>query len=178
MPDRDPRRTAGMLQMGARILLIPGWVIAIGVLLKGYVDIGDGFSAGVIASLVVLLQGLAYGADELERMAISKYAPVMSFVGLALALATAFVPVLLGDPVFTHWPPVGDYATHFGVLEFITPVLFDIGVFLIVYGFSVGALMAVARAEIRQARLRERARLARRHDIEEAIHADSTETSS
>jgi len=175
MPDHDPRRNAGMLQSAARLLLIPGWVIAISMTLKGYVDIGDGFSGGVIAALVMLLQGLAFGADELERIWVVRYAPVLSFVGLALALATAFTPLLFGEPLFTHWPPMNEPAVHFGVLEFITPVLFDIGVFLVVYGFGVGILTAVARAEVRQARLRERARQQRRHDVEHAIHTETPE---
>jgi multisubunit Na+/H+ antiporter MnhB subunit len=178
MPATDKRRNAGMLQSGARILLVPGWVIAIGMMLKGYVDIGDGFSGGVIAALVVLLQGLAFGADELDRMPIARFAPVLSFAGLALALTTVFSPLVFGKPLFLHWPPITEKAAHFGVLEFITPVLFDIGVFLVVYGFSVGVVTAVARAEVRQARLRERARQQRRHvDVERAIHVDHTEVS-
>lgn len=175
MPKSGKHHNAGMLQSAARILLVPGWVIAIGMMLKGYVDIGDGFSGGVIAALVILLQGLAFGADELERIPVARYAPVISFVGLGLVLAVAFTPLLFGDPLFLHWPRINDHAFHFGALEFITPVAFDIGVFLIVYGFSVGAVMAVARAETRQARLRERARQQRRRDIERAIHAGEPE---
>lgn len=175
MPATKDPANAGMLQAAARILLIPGWVIAIGVMLKGYVDIGDGFSGGVIAALVVLLQGLAFGADELDRMPASRYASVLSFLGLGLVLVVAFTPLLFGEELFTHWPPLNDKAYHFGALEFITPVIFDIGVFMIVYGFSVGALTAVARTEVRQARLRERARQQRRHDVEQSIHTDNTE---
>lgn len=158
MPMRDPRKQAGMLPSGARILLIPCWIVALAVMLHGYADVGDGFSAGVIASLGVLLQGLAFGADEFDRMAASRVAPILSFVGLGLALLTAFLPLLLGDPLFTHWPGPNEHVVHFGVLEFITPVLFDIGVFLIVYGFCVGGLHAIAREEFRQAKLRNRLR--------------------
>lgn len=175
MPKSGKHHNAGMLQSAARILLVPGWVIAIGMMLKGYVDIGDGFSGGVIAALVILLQGLAFGADELERMPVARYAPVLSFVGLGIVLAVAFTPLLFGDPLFLHWPRINEHAYHVGALEFITPVAFDIGVFLIVYGFSVGAVMAVARAETRQIRLRERARQQRRRDVERAVHAGETE---
>ena len=171
---RKARPNAGMLQAAARILLVPGFMIAIGLTLKGYVDIGDGFSGGVIAALVVLLQGLAFGADELEQMLASRYASVISFLGLALVLVVAFTPMVFGNPLFTHWPPINAKAYHFGALEFITPVVFDIGVFMIVYGFAVGALTSVARAEVRQARLRERARQQRRHDVERSLHVDST----
>jgi hypothetical protein len=72
--------------------------------------------------------------------------------------------------LLTHWPLVGDKAGHFGRLEFITPVLFDIGVFLVVFGFCVGVLGAIARAQQRV--LRDRARydqaLQRRAECREA----------
>jgi multisubunit Na+/H+ antiporter MnhB subunit len=161
MPMQHYRTHAGMLQSAARILLVPSFVVAIAIMFKGYADVGDGFSAGVIAALGALLQGLAFGAEELDRIPVIRYASVGTFIGLTLALCVAFVPVLMGEPIFLHWPRAGDEAEHFGVLEFITPVLFDIGVFLVVYGFCVGAVHAIAREQVRQMRVRERARKAR-----------------
>jgi hypothetical protein len=70
-------------------------------------------------------------------------------MGLALALAVALVPVLRGLPILTHWPPPGAPVVHFGTIETITAVLFDIGVFLLVVGFSVTGLSLLARAEDR-----------------------------
>lgn len=147
---------AGMLQTGARVLLVPGWIIAIAMTLKGYADIGDGFSGGVIAALVVLVQGLAFGAEELEKMTIARIAPMLSIIGLTLAYVVAFLPTLFGYPIMTHFPRMNQPAIHFGVLEIISPVAFDIAVFMVVYGFCVGAAMAVARAETRQARILQR----------------------
>lgn len=176
MPAHDPRKHAGMLASGARILLLPCWIIAIAIMLHGYADVGDGFSAGVIASLGVLLQGLAFGAEELDRMVISRVAPALSFVGLGLALLTAFVPLLFGEELFTHWPGIDGHAVHFGVLEFITPVVFDIGVFLIVYGFCVGGLHAVAREEVRHAKMRDRARFVGSNFDEKPLAAEEEKT--
>ena len=156
MPMKDYRRSAGMLQSGARILLVPTYLVALAVMFKGYADVGDGFSAGVIAALGALLQGLAFGAEELDRIPLIRYASVGAFIGLPLALGVAFVPVLFGHPIFLHWPRAGEEVAHFGILEFITPVLFDIGVFLIVYGFCVGAVHAIAREQERQVRDRQR----------------------
>lgn len=160
MPQQSPDKPVlgGMIQTMARLLLIPGWIIALALMLKGYVDIGDGFSAGVIAALVVVTQGLAFGAEEMERMVLARMAPMLAFIGLGIAYAVAFVPVLFGKPIMYHWPPMNEPAVHFGVLEFITPVLFDFAVFLVVYGFCVGAMMAVSRAELRHQRLIRRAR--------------------
>ncbi len=159
--------TTEMTRMTSRILLLPILMVAIGVLIKGYADVGDGFSAGVIASLGIVLQAVAFGAAEFDRLPLVRYAPLATFAGLFLALAVAFTPVLLGDPIFLHRPEAGEPATHFGALEFITPVLFDIGVFLIVIGFCVGTLGAVARETIRRERDEDAAtqrRLAARHE--------------
>lgn len=161
MRDSKSQMHVGMLATGARIVLIPCWMMAIAIMLKGYADVGDGFSAGVIAALGVLLQGLAFGADELDRITVSRIAPILSFVGLFLALLVAFAPLFFGLDLFTHWPGMNEEVAHFGALEFMTPVAFDIGVFLIVYGFCVGGMHAIAREEVRQAKARGRARSAR-----------------
>jgi multisubunit Na+/H+ antiporter MnhB subunit len=149
--------TSVMTRSAARILLLPLWMVAFAVLIKGYVDIGDGFSAGVIASLALIIQGIAYGADEYERLPLVRLAPLLTLAGLFLALLVAFVPVLFGDPVFLHRPEAGHHVRHIGSLELITPVLFDIGVFLVVIGCCVGTLGAVARESVRRERERERA---------------------
>lgn len=158
MPEKQSHLLGGPLQTGARVLLVPGFIVAIGMMLKGYADVGDGFSAGVIAALVIITQGLAFGSEELENIAAARLAPMLGFIGLGIAYAVVFLPVLFGYPMLTHFPRMNHHVTHFGVLEFITPVLFDIGVFLVVYGFCVGAMMAVSRAEVRHHRLIRRAR--------------------
>jgi multisubunit Na+/H+ antiporter MnhB subunit len=136
----------------ARLLFLPLLMVAFAVLVKGYADIGDGFSAGVIASLAFILQGVAFGAQEFVRLPLARFAPIGAFLGLALALAVAFGPVVLGDEILRHYPEAGEEAVHFGALEFITPVLFDVGVFLIVVGFCVGCLGAIGREAARRDR--------------------------
>ena len=141
--------TTVLTQVVARLLFLPGLLIAIGVMIKGYADTGDGFSAGVIAALVVGLQLMAFGANELERLPLVRFAPAGTFLGVFIALLTAFVPAIRGEPLFTHWPPSGDEVIHFGTLEIITAVAFDVGVFFVVFGFGVGVIGAIARAEAR-----------------------------
>lgn len=148
----------GMIKTGARVFLVPGWVLALAILLKGYADIGDGFAAGVIAALVVVLQGIAFGAEELERIWVARMAPLMSLIGLLLAYTVAFIPTFFGYPILTHFPRMNHHVIHFGPLEFITPVVFDIAVFLVVYGFCVGAMLTLARAEVRHQRVLQRLR--------------------
>ncbi len=141
-----------MTRSASRILLLPTFLIAFAVMIKGYADIGDGFSAGVIASLGIILQGVAFGADEFDRLPLVRYAPLAAVAGVFLSLCVVFAPVIVGEPVFTHWPLAGDEAVHFGALEFITPLVFDVGVFLVVFGFCVGSVSSIARALQRQER--------------------------
>ncbi len=136
----------------ARLLLPPLLMVSFAILIKGYADIGDGFSAGVVAGLAFVLQAIVFGPDEFDRLPLVRFASIGAFIGLLLALSVAFAPVLTGDPIFLHRPGAGEPVVHFGTLEFITPVLFDIGVYLIVLGFCVGALSAIGRESQRRAR--------------------------
>lgn len=136
-----------MTQTIARLLFLPSVMTALAVLVKGYSDVGDGFNAGVIAALAFLLQYVAFGYEEAKAKLRTKYLPAVGFAsGLLLALATAFVPLLLGYPIFRHFPDPGAEVVHFGTFEIITAVAFDVGVFLMVFGFAVGSIDIVARA--------------------------------
>ena len=133
-----------LTQAICRLLLPASIMVALAIMVKGYADTGDGFSAGLIVSLGVLIQYVAFGQKLPGQMVIVRKANTLSRVGLLLALSVAFIPVLFGKPVLTHWPPSGEHATHLGALEFITPVAFDIGVFLLVIGFAVSVVNLIA----------------------------------
>jgi multisubunit Na+/H+ antiporter MnhB subunit len=143
--------TTVLSQAIGRLLLLPTIIVAIAVLVKGYSSAGDGFSAGVIAATGVLIQYIVFGYRESERsFPILRFAPAVSLAGLLIALLTVFVPVALGDPILTHYPRPGEHVIHFGSLEFLTAVLFDVAVFLVVFGFIVTAVSMVARAAERK----------------------------
>ena len=130
-----------MIRTIARLILLPTLVTALAFVVKGYASAGDGFSAGVVAGTAVVLQFLAFGQRELAtRFPLLHYAPWLTFGGLLLGLATAFVPLLFGDPILTHYPRPDEYVPHLGLLALHTPVLFDVAVFLIVFGFIVSVL--------------------------------------
>jgi multicomponent Na+:H+ antiporter subunit B len=130
----------------ARLLLPPGLVVATAIIVKGYADVGDGFSAGVIVALAVSLQYLALGPRGAEAtLPILRRAPAVAVAGLLLALAVAFVPVLSGRPLLAHLPPPGKKPVTIGTLELITAVVFDVGVFLLVVGVLVVLVHQLAR---------------------------------
>ena len=103
-----------MTRFGVRLLLLPSWMIAFAILIKGYGDTGDGFSAGVVASLGVLLQYLVFGVEPIDNMPVVRYTRQLSAIGLLLALAVTFTPLLWGETVLTHSPDVGEPAVHVG----------------------------------------------------------------
>jgi multisubunit Na+/H+ antiporter MnhB subunit len=74
-----------------------------------------------------------------------RHAPVLAAAGLLLGLAVGFVPVLLGEPPFTHYPRPGEHVVQIGTLELTTAVAFDVGVFLLVAGALVEVVHQLAR---------------------------------
>ncbi|CAN5744671.1 hypothetical protein BH24ACT22_BH24ACT22_17280 [soil metagenome] len=137
--------TSVMTRVVARMLLMPTMVTAAAILVKGYVEPGDGFSAGVIASLGILMQYLAFGREQTEKLLPLRGIGYGAFVGLLVTLAVAFRPLLVGDPLMTHWPPPEGHVIHVGTLEILTAVSFDIGIFLLVVGYGTGTISLIAR---------------------------------
>jgi multicomponent Na+:H+ antiporter subunit B len=130
----------------ARLLLAPALMVAFAILVKGYVDVGDGFSAAVVVVLAVALQYLVLGAQRAEaEIPLLRHAPRLAVAGLLIALAAGFFPLLFGDPLFSHEPGVGERPVRVGRLELMTPVLFDVGVFLLVAGALIALVHHLAQ---------------------------------
>jgi len=152
--DSGPPGTSGsarpaaraVTQEVARLLYLPTFVVAAAILVKGFVQTGDGFSAAVVCAMGVLLRYLAFGHEEAKRLPAVRHATAIAFSGLFVALGVAGAPLLLGDAILTHYPASGTEPIHLGTLELMSAVLFDIGVFLLVFGFSVGVVSFFARA--------------------------------
>lgn len=136
--------TSVLTRMVARGLLAPTLVVATAILVKGYADVGDGFAAGVVAALGILLQYLAFGRDEVAAALPIHRAPAVALAGLAIGVVVLTMPMLLGGAPLEHWPPPGQEPIHIGSLELISAVAFDVGVFLLVVGSAVAIIDALA----------------------------------
>lgn len=135
-----------VLDVIAPRLLGPAVMVAAAIIVKGYTDVGDGFSAGVIVALAISLRYITFGPRRAElSLPILRHAPVVAAGGLLLALAVGFLPVVAGDPPFTHRPGPGEDVVKLGTLELISAVAFDIGVFLLVCGVLVTLVHQLAR---------------------------------
>ena len=110
-----------LLRVVARLLWGPSLVVAASLIVKGYTDVGDGFSAGVVVALAISLSYLALGPEEAERvLPFLRHSPLFLVGGLALALAIGFFPLASGDPLFSHRPAPGEDVAHIGSLELFT----------------------------------------------------------
>ena len=131
----------------ARLLLPVTFIAAAASLIKGYSSVGDGFSAGVTAASGILLQYLAFKPQVVENLAPVRYSINIAMAGLLLAFAIVFWPAIFGLPILTHFPRPDEPVATLGTLEFHTAILFDLGVFGLVFGFIVTTMRALMRVE-------------------------------
>jgi multicomponent Na+:H+ antiporter subunit B len=137
-----------VVRVVARLLLGPALVVAAGLIVKGYAEVGDGFGAGVIVALAIGLSYIALGRAGTEAaLPMLRYAPKLAVGGLLLALVSGFFSLLLGDPPVTHRPGPGEDVVKIGTLELITPVLLDLGIFFLVVGVLTVLLHQLALPE-------------------------------
>lgn len=127
-----------------RLLLLPILITAVAFLVRGYSSPGDGFSAGIIAATGVLLQFITCGHRRVIGLLRLSHAGEVAFVGLLIAFLVTFVPLAFGAPLLAHFPRPGHEPIYLGKLELHTALLFDLGVFLLIFGFAIAASHIVA----------------------------------
>ena len=83
-----------VIEVIAPRLLGPALMVALALIVKGYTDVGDGFSAGVIVALAIALRYIALGRERAERsLPILRHAPRRSRPpGCWSALAVGVLP--------------------------------------------------------------------------------------
>lgn len=135
-----------VIEVIAPRLLGPAFMLAAALIVKGYADVGDGFSAALILALAIALRYLTLGPERAERsLPILRRAPAIATVGLLMALGVGFGGVAFGYPPFTHFPRPGEPVVTIGSLELISAVAFDVGLFLLVTGVLAVLLHHLSR---------------------------------
>ena len=121
-----------ILRIAAKHLLLPFLFISLVVLMRGHDLPGGGFIGGLVAAVAFILYTVAFGVEKTKaklRIDPQKFIGA----GLATSMIATLIPVFMGKPLMTgtwfdlHFPLGIDF--HFG-----TPVLFDFGVYLVVFG--------------------------------------------
>ncbi|HWV02513.1 MAG TPA: MnhB domain-containing protein [Devosia sp.] len=127
-----------ILRTAAPFIVTVMVLFSLAVLLRGHNHPGGGFIGGLIAAAAVAVYGMSHGEAAVRRL-LRVDALAWAGIGLLLALASGLVSAVTDDPFLTgHWLP----GNLFG-----TPGLFDIGVYLIVFGALSAILLALEDGE-------------------------------
>jgi multicomponent Na+:H+ antiporter subunit B len=132
-----------VLRSGARLLVPLMLLFSLFLLVRGHNEPGGGFVGGLVAATAFALVLLSEGLGEARRLL--RFDP-LAFVaaGLLVALASGLPPLLGARPFMTGlWlklplPVVGKVGS---------PVVFDVGVYLVVLGIVLAILFALAEEE-------------------------------
>jgi multicomponent Na+:H+ antiporter subunit B len=109
---------------------------------RGHNQPGGGFIAALAASAAIQLQILSRG-DQFVRARIGQYIQPLTGIGLLAAITAAMMGLLQGSFFKAIW-----VSLHIGpfTLDLGTPMLFDLGVFLVVLSVVVSYLLALSRS--------------------------------
>jgi multicomponent Na+:H+ antiporter subunit B len=137
-----------ILRTTARLLIPLLLLFSLFLLIRGHSAPGGGFVGGLVASGAFALHMLAFDASSLWRTLRFHPRALIAF-GLGLATAASALPVLTGAPMLTAlWTP---YSVGAGTEKVAvgTPLVFDVGVYLVVIGASLTPIFALEREQER-----------------------------
>ncbi len=119
----------------------PLLVFSLFLLFAGHNQPGGGFAGGLVAGVTVMLAWSAGGPDTVRRIIPVRSSALLG-AGLVIATVTGFWPLLAGleflesGYVEISIPLIGD-------LKLVSALAFDIGVYLVVLGMSLGLVRAL-----------------------------------
>ncbi len=132
-----------VLSQSGRILFPWLIVLALIVLYRGHNFPGGGFIGGLLGAAAFILVGLGDGMDEARRRLRLHPVTVLG-IGLGVAVLSG-LPGLFGDKhsyFVDQWLP--DFTLPLlGEMHIGTPLLFDLGVFIVVIGFVLHSVFSL-----------------------------------
>lgn len=128
----------------APLLVAVMLVFSVFVLLRGHNEPGGGFIGGLIAASALAIYGMAMGADA-ARTALKLHPLAYAGFGVALAALAGVLSILFDVPFLTGlWT-----SFEFDEVEVAisTPMVFDIGVYFVVFGTIAAVALALEDEE-------------------------------
>ena len=131
-----------ILRAGTRYLSGTLLLFSLYMLLRGHNEPGGGFIGGLIGSTGFVLYAVACGTAD-ARKALKLMPQNIAVAGLGIALLAGIAAVALGDPLFTgQWLFLNPTEDSKG-LPLSTVLVFDIGVYLVVFGSILSIVFAM-----------------------------------
>lgn len=114
------------------------------VLLRGHNEPGGGFIGGLIAASAFAIHGIAFGVHQVRRTLYFHPMAISGF-GLFLAILAGLISLMAGAPFLTGlWTSL---TVRDLTIDLSTPMLFDIGVYLVVIGSITSIALALEGRE-------------------------------
>lgn len=131
-----------LLQVSTRLMCPALFVLSLIILYRGHNLPGGGFIGGLMAASSIIMLALAFGwASALKRVPMDPL--IIMTIGMAVALISGLPGYISGDPFMAgRWLPAIE-APVIGKIKLGTPLLFDVGVYLTVLGFTVKCALAM-----------------------------------
>ncbi len=120
------------------------WVILVAsvwVLLRGHNEPGGGFIGGLVAVSASILWAVAHGSAAAARRLPFADPVTLAAAGVVLAALSGVPALLVGDAYLTHW--WGTLPLGFTEFKVSTVLVFDVGVYLCVWGALAGYALAL-----------------------------------
>ena len=135
-----------ILQTTARVLLPVLVLFSVFLLLRGHDEPGGGFIGGLVGAMGFALYVFAFDVAKAQRMLRLEPRTLVG-LGLTAAVLSSFIgTVLHGQPFFTsQWWTV--YLPLLGEIKLSSPLIFDIGVYMVVLGTVMTIVLTLAEAE-------------------------------
>jgi multicomponent Na+:H+ antiporter subunit B len=137
--------TSLILRTTIRLLLPLLVLFSIFLILRGHNEPGGGFAGGLVASAGFALYSLAYDAPAARR--ILRVDPIKLVAGgLLTAVSSGLFGILAGAPFMTGvWLKFN--LAGIGEIDIGTPLLFDVGVYMVVAGVILSIVFTMEEAE-------------------------------
>lgn len=112
---------------------------------RGHNQPGGGFAGGLVASVPFAIFSIAFGVAEARRVLhVETHALIAA--GLLTALLSGVLSLLAGEAFLTSlWGTLR--LPGFPAVDLGTPVLFDLGVYLVVIGVTLSIIFALEETE-------------------------------
>jgi multicomponent Na+:H+ antiporter subunit B len=134
-----------ILRTATRLLLSVMLLFSFFILLRGHNAPGGGFIGGLIAASAFALHSIAFGPAALRHLLVFDPKAIAG-LGMLVAIIAGLWSAVIGDAFLTgqwfHWGE-GEGAFHVG-----TPLVFDVGVFLVVIGAVLTIIVALEEEDV------------------------------
>ncbi len=134
--------TSLVLRTAPRFLITLLLLFSIFLLLRGHNEPGGGFVGGLVGASAFALYSIAYDVMSTRRVLHIEPRTCIA-IGLLVVIGSGLLPMFAGRPFLTGlWGYLG--LPGRAALEVGTPLLFDIGVYLVVLGTTLVIILSLS----------------------------------